>query len=91
MFDEAVKFVATKKGSKGIEKIHLTELNEGSCVQTLHLGSYNDEGPILKEMHEQYIPDNNLKMCGKHHEIYFNDFRRVAPEKLRTILRQPVK
>ena len=46
---------------------------------------------MLAEMHDRFIPDNGLRMSGRHHEIYFSDFRRVAPEKLRTLLRQPVE
>ena len=45
---------------------------------------------VLARMHHEFIPDNGLRMVGKHHEIYLSDFRKVAPEKLRTILRQPV-
>ncbi len=62
-----------------------------TCVQTRHHGPYSDEGPVLQEMHEHFIPAQGFEMCGKHHEIYFNDFRRAKPENLRTILRQPVK
>lgn len=65
--------------------------DEGLCVQVLHVGSYDDEGPILEEMHNQFIPENGLEMTGHHHEIYLSDPRRVAPEKLKTILRQPVR
>lgn len=68
----------------------LATLDEGLCVQTLHIGSFDDEGPVLAEMHEKYIPDNGFRMTGTHHEIYFSDFRRVPPEKRRTLLRQPV-
>lgn len=71
-------------------QVRLETLEEGLCVQTLHIGPYDDEGPVLKEMHERYIPEQGLRMVGKHHEIYLSDARRTAPEKLRTILRQPV-
>jgi hypothetical protein len=59
-------------------------------VQTLHLGSFDAEAPVLATMHDGFIPENGLRMTGKHHEIYLSDFRKVAPDKLRTILRQPV-
>lgn len=85
---------AAKAGSKGVPRsldlVRLERLEEGRCLQTLHLGAYSNEGPVLKRMHEQLIPEQGYRMTGKHHEIYFNDFRKVAPEKLRTILRQPV-
>ena len=59
-------------------------------MQTLHVGSFDDEAPVLAAMHDEFIPRQGLTMTGKHHEIYLSDFRKVAPEKLRTILRQPV-
>lgn len=70
--------------------LRLETLSEGRCVQTLHVGSFDDEGPVLDRMHHQFIPGHGLRMSGKHHEVYLTDPRRTAPEKLRTILRQPV-
>ena len=90
MFYEALEDVKAKKDLPSVRKLRLEELSEHTCVQTLHLGPYTDEGPVLAEMHSKFIPENGFTMQGKHHEIYFNDFRKVSPEKLRTILRQPV-
>ncbi|TWU51577.1 GyrI-like domain-containing protein [Rubripirellula reticaptiva] len=90
MVQSSLSDVTAKKAPPSIDKLRLTQIDEGICVQTMHIGSYSDEGPVLKEMHEKFIPNNGLQMRGKHHEIYFNDFRKVAPEKLRTMLRQPV-
>jgi len=59
-------------------------------VQTLHVGSFDDEADVLARLHHDFIPGNGLRMVGKHHEIYLSDPRKTAPEKLRTILRQPV-
>lgn len=87
---DALKDVQAKKNLPSLDKVRLEELSEDTCVQTLHLGPYTDEGPVLADMHNNFIPENGLTMLGKHHEIYFNDFRKVSPEKLRTILRQPV-
>jgi hypothetical protein len=70
--------------------VRLEALNEGTCVQTMHLGSFDDEGPVLDELHTEFIPNNGMRMTGKHHEIYLSDPRKSAPKKLRTILRQPV-
>jgi hypothetical protein len=42
-------------------------------------------------MHHQFIPENGYQMTGKHHEIYLNDPNKVAPEKLKTVLRQPIR
>ena len=57
----------------------------------MHIGSYDDEGPVLAHLHAVVIPERGLTMVGKHHEIYLSDPRRVSPDKLRTILRQPVR
>ncbi|HEX7351857.1 GyrI-like domain-containing protein [Brachybacterium sp.] len=64
--------------------------DEGLCLQTLHIGTYDAEGPLLARMHDEEIPARGLALHGLHHEIYLGDPRRAAPEKLRTILRQPV-
>ena len=69
----------------------LERFAEGDCLQRLHLGPYTDEAPVLADLHDKVMPGLGLTFGGKHHEIYLSDPRRVAPEKLRTILRQPVK
>ena len=91
MFDEAVAKVAAKDRPASLQKMRVEHLHEGRCVQTLHIGSYDAEAEILAEMHDKYIPAAGLRMCGRHHEIYLSDARRVEPSKLRTILRQPVE
>jgi hypothetical protein len=89
MFDAALQRVGTKDRPVRVDDIRLASLSEGRSVQTLHVGSFDDEADVLARMHE-FIPLNALRLAGKHHEIYLSDARRVAPEKLRTILRQPV-
>lgn len=84
------KVAAKKDPPARLDEVRLETLTEGLCVQTLHVGSFDDEAPVLARMHDEFIPDAGLRLSGKHHEIYFSDFRRVAPEKLRTLLRQPV-
>ena len=74
-----------------IAKVRLETLAEGKSVQTLYVGPYDKEGVTLRKMHSEFIPKNNLTMTGKHHEIYLNDPRKISPERLRTILRQPVE
>lgn len=71
-------------------RLRLETLEEGLCVQTLHRGAYDDEGPTLARLHDEFMPAEGLRFNGRHHEVYFGDPRRSAPEKLRTILRQPV-
>lgn len=73
-----------------LDDVRLEPLAEGLSVQTLHVGSFDDEGPVLARLHDEVLPAEGLEPCGTHHEIYLSDVRRVAPEKLRTILRQPV-
>ena len=90
-FALALHKVESKTGKQATANVRFTSLEEGLCVQTLHIGSFDDEGPVLKEIHERTIPEAGFTMTGEHHEIYLSDFRKVAPDKLRTILRQPVK
>lgn len=89
--EDARAAALAKKGLPAIELVRRKTLHEGRCAQVLHVGSYDDEGPILAELHEQYMPDNGLGFNGLHHEVYIGDPRRTAPERLKTVLRQPVK
>ncbi len=82
--------VARKRPVAALERVRLESYDEGLCMQTLHVGSYDDEAPVLAVMHDELMPERGLRMTGRHHEIYLSDARRVAPERLRTILRQPV-
>ncbi|GAA4441158.1 GyrI-like domain-containing protein [Actinokineospora soli] len=89
---QAAKEVAGKKKDlAALEDLRLRTLAEGLCVQTLHIGPYDDETPTLDRLHNRFLPENDLAFNGDHHEIYLSDPRRTAPEKLRTILRQPVE
>jgi hypothetical protein len=89
MFEAAVE-KAHKKLGEAPETLRLELLDEGNCLQTLHIGSYDDEGPVLAKLHEELMPAQGLTFAGPHHEIYLSDARKTAPEKLKTILRQPV-
>lgn len=96
MFAAAVDTVEAKARKKkeapspALSAVRLETLDEGLCAQTLHVGAFDDEGPVLDDLHNRFIPENGLQMRGRHHEIYLSDMRRVEPAKLRTILRQPV-
>ena len=90
MFEEAVSQVEKAKNLPALPKLRLEPYHEGLSVQILHLGSYDEEGPALDRMHHEFMPQNGLEPRGRHHEIYLSDPRKVAPEKLRTVLRQPV-
>lgn len=80
----------TKNPPTRLHEVRFQTLSEGRCAQTLHVGSFDDETKVLRRLHEEFLPSEGLVPVGTHHEIYFSDFRRVAPEKQRTILRQPV-
>lgn len=80
-----------KKQLLAIARLRLMTMIEGPSVQILHIGPYDSESPTIDRMHNEYFPANNLTFNGDHHEIYLSDPRRTAPEKLKTVLRQPVK
>lgn len=86
----AVDAVAAGDAPSRLGDVRLETLDEGRCVQTLHLGAFDDEGPTLARLHDEFIPAHGFAVAGRHHEIYLSDLRRVEPAKLRTILRQPV-
>lgn len=86
----ALEQAGEKDPTLPLDRVRLEILSEGRCVQTLHVGSFDDEGPVLARMHDEFIPAQGLRISGKHHEIYLSDFRKVAPDGRRTILRQPV-
>lgn len=94
MVGEALAAVAAKAPAdrpRALDRVPLETLDEGTVVQTLHLGPYDAEAETLAELHHGFIPGAGLRMTGKHHEIYLGDPRRVEPSRLRTILRQPVE
>jgi hypothetical protein len=93
-FEEAREQVRKKKGdSEMLGKARLAYFEEGLCVQTMHIGPYATEPATIERMKE-FMAENGLKdnvgPNGKHHEIYMSDPRRVAPEKMKTVLRHPV-
>ena len=91
MADEAIVKAREKKQLPALPRLRFEQLEEGQAVQTLHIGAYDDEGPILQRLHQEYLPAHRLAPSGHHHEIYLSDPRKTAAEKLKTILRQPVR
>jgi hypothetical protein len=87
---EAIQQLAGKKPLISFSDVRFEPCMEGLSAQTLHIGPYCDEGPTIAGLH-RFIHENGYKLRGKHHEIYLSDPRRTKPEKLRTILRQPVE
>ena len=93
-FDEALAQMRKKKGDlPGYARLRLDNFEEGSCVQTMHIGPYATELETLEKM-QDFMTENGytdlVGKGGKHHEIYMGDPRRAAPEKLKTVLRHPV-
>ncbi len=86
-----VEAARAKKPDLDLSKVRMDTLEEGLCLSHLHLGPFSDEAPKLHLLHNEIIPDGGYTFNGEHHEIYLSDPRRTAPEKLRTVLRQPVK
>lgn len=80
-----------KKPQLPVSRVRVLELTEGRCLQIMHVGPYDDEGPTLARLHDEVMPARGLTWNGRHHEIYLGDPRKVAAEKLRTVLRQPVR
>lgn len=91
MVERAQAAATEKKELSALPAMRFENYDEGLSVQIMHVGPYDDEGPILERMHKEFLPAHNLTFGGKHHEIYLSDPRRVSPEKLKTILRQPVR
>ena len=87
----AVEQVNNSKQLPALSKLRFETYHEGLSVQIMHIGSYDDEGPTIARLHNEYLPQNGYTEAGKHHEIYLSDPRRTAPEKLKTVLRQPVR
>ena len=90
MVTEAASEAARKKDLPALPKLRFELYAEGMAVQSMHIGPYDAEGPLIRQMH-QFALDSGYHLHGKHHEIYLGDPRRTAPEKLKTVLRQPVR
>jgi DNA-binding PadR family transcriptional regulator len=91
MIDAAKHTALNKKKLQAIDHVRHVALHEGQCAQALHVGPYDEEGPLLAELHEAYLAASRLDYAGLHHEVYLGDPRRADPAKLKTVLRQPVR
>ena len=92
-FDWAIE-EATRKKKMDFSKVEFLEIEEGLCVQCMHSGSYDEEPATVAAM-DKFIADNgyenDISDTRRHHEIYLSDARKVAPEKLKTVIRHPIK
>jgi len=94
VFEAAKTSLAKKKPGLDTSKARLEKITEGLCVQVMHIGSYDNEPATIAAM-ERYAADNgyaiDMNDTRRHHEIYLSDPRKVAPEKLKTVIRHPVR
>jgi len=89
LFKEAVEEVRNKKNPVALSNIRFESFSEGKSAQIMFIGPFAEEGPTIEKVHT-YITENGYTLSGKHHEIYLSDMRKTAPEKLKTIIRQPM-
>ncbi len=87
---KAKEEVIKKKKVELVNEIKFTKITEGKCVQIIHIGPYAAEPETIADM-KNFIKENNLFENGPHHEIYLSDPRKTPPQKMKTILRQPVR
>lgn len=86
--EEARSQAALKHATPALGRLRYERFAEGPSAQVMHIGPYSEEGPTIRALHG-FITDHGYTVTGKHHEIYLGDPRRTAPEKLRTVIRQP--
>jgi len=95
IIEKAIEEVEKKKNLPALSRIGFESLHEGLSAQIMHIGSYSEEGPTIEKLHN-FIKEKGYEFDGsifgeRHHEIYLSDMRKTKPEKLKTIIRQPIK
>jgi hypothetical protein len=88
MVRSALSAVEAKKQLPALARMRFEEFREGRCAQIMHIGPFSEEGPTIQRVHDFITARSALS--GKHHEIYLSDIRKAAPEKWRTVIRQPM-
>ncbi len=88
LFDESVRQLRERKNPPGLDKVRLEKFKEGKAAQILYVGPYAAERPTIERLHA-FIRGSGYRLSGKHHEIYLGNPQRSAPEKLKTVIRQP--
>ncbi len=86
---EGFEQVKKKKNPAALSRVRLEAFSEGKAAQIMHLGPFSEEGPTVEKVHA-FIKESGFKLSGRHHEIYLSDIRKAAPEKWKTIIRQPI-
>lgn len=90
LFGGALAEVKKKKDLTALNRVRFESYHEGLSAQIMHIGPYAAEGPTIAKLHG-FIEENGYRLNGRHHEIYLSDPRKSAPEKLKTVLRQPIQ
>jgi hypothetical protein len=88
LFEEARQSTAKKKDLPALASMRFEVFREGRAAQIMHVGPFAEEGLNIEKIH-RFIEEQGHQRRGKHHEIYLGDPRRTAPERLKTVLRQP--
>ncbi len=86
---EAREQLGRKKDISILPSVRFESFEEGKAVQVLHVGPFSEEGPTIERLHK-FAVESGYRISGKHHEIYLSDLRRAAPEKWKTVVRQPI-
>lgn len=89
MVRAATTQVGAGKSPAALPRVRFESLAEGKAAQTMHIGPFSEEGPTVAKVHA-FIEANGSRLRGRHHEIYLSDVRRAAPDKWKTIVRQPM-
>ena len=89
MVVKAIEEVRKKKNPVALPLVRFESFSEREVAQIMHIGPFSEEGPTVEKLHV-FIGDSGSQRIGKHHEIYLSDIRRAAPEKWKTIIRQPM-
>ena len=93
LMKEAIEVVEKKKNPAALSKLRFESFHEALSAQIMYIGPYSDEGPTIEKLHN-FFRENGYEfdsLIEKHHEIYLSDPRRTSEDKLKTVIRQPVK
>lgn len=89
LIQETIARLSKTKDQPALPRVRVERFEEGPCAQILHVGPFTTEGPTIARLHA--FIDERGERVGKHHEIYLSDVRRAAPERWKTVLRQPLR
>ena len=91
VFKEAIEILKKKNNNALLDEVEFVSIDEGMCVQIMHIGSFDEEYKSFEVM-KKFCKDNNILIKNKaHREIYISDFRRIPKERLKTVLRYRVE